>query len=57
MTAGPYEVLFTPTAEDDLTRLPDLLLDRVRNLHTLTQVAQSMQALRQAIDRQLAAVP
>lgn len=54
---GPYQVLFTPTAEEDLIRLTDFLLDRASNLDELAQVELSIQALRQSIDRQLSAIP
>ena len=57
MTAGHYAVRFTPAAEQDLVRLTDFLLSRARDLDELNQVDASMRILRQAVERQLSAIP
>ena len=57
MTDGPYEVRFTPAAEDDLVRLTDFLLIRAKDLDELNQVDASIRTLRQAVEQQLSAVP
>ena len=57
MTAGQYEVRFTPAAEDDLLRLTDFLLNRARDLVELEAVDASIQALRHAVEKQLSSIP
>lgn len=57
MRVGTYEVQFTSTAEDDLVRLADFMLERAQDLDELNEVEASIQTLRQVIERQLSAVP
>ena len=57
MTAAHYEVRFTPAAENDLVRLTDFLLDRAQELDELNQVDASIRTLRQAVEKQLSAIP
>ncbi len=57
MTTGPYEVRFTPAAEDDLLRLTDFLLIRAQDLDEVDRVDASIRTLRQAVEKQLSAVP
>jgi plasmid stabilization system protein ParE len=57
VTAGHYEVRFTPAAEEDLVRLTDFLLSRARDLDELNQVDASIRTLRQAVEKQLSAIP
>ncbi len=52
-----YAVHFAPSAEADLTRLTDFLLERARDLEDLDRVESSVRALRQAIEQQLAVIP
>lgn len=57
MTAGRYEVRFTPAAEDDLVRLADFLLSRARDLDELSRVEASIWTLRQVVELQLSTIP
>ena len=52
-----YAVHFAPSAEDDLIRLTEFLLERVHSLEDLDRVDASVRALRQAVEQQLAAMP
>ncbi len=57
MTAGRYEVRFTPSAEHDLDRLADFLLDRARDLDELDRVDASIRVLRYVVENQLSVTP
>ena len=52
-----FEVRFSATAEDDLARLFDFLLDRAETVEDLVLAQAAIEAVRSAVLNQLAATP
>ncbi|MCM2479799.1 type II toxin-antitoxin system RelE/ParE family toxin [Serpentinimonas maccroryi] len=57
MTHLPYQVRFTPVAEDDLLRLADFLVERSQTLEELDRAEDVIRMLRQTIEVQLSTMP
>jgi plasmid stabilization system protein ParE len=52
-----FEVRLAPEAEEDLTRLFDFLLERARTLDDLATAGAAIDAIRSAVQQQLAVTP
>lgn len=52
-----FEVVLSPTAEDDLLRLFDFLLDRAETSEELDRAQQAIEAVRTVVGQQLALTP